>query len=156
MKKSRPAVKLSAIVRAADLSGVLDAFFEETTTLGVRLYEARRKKLGRGSIVVETRYGRVGVKVSKLGDVVKNISPEYEDCRRIALQLGIPLKEVYEEAKRAAREMRGDAAVAHSNFLTSASLIHQALTLWVGFRYGWSGANSWSCAARRGAARARC
>ncbi|MCK4471294.1 MAG: nickel pincer cofactor biosynthesis protein LarC [Anaerolineae bacterium] len=112
MKKSRPAVKLSAIVRAADLSGVLDAFFEETTTLGVRLYEARRKKLSRRSIVVETRYGRVGVKVSKLGDVVKNISPEYEDCRRIALQLGIPLKEVYEEAKRAAREMRGDAAVA--------------------------------------------
>ena len=112
MKKSRPAVKLSAIVRTADLSGVLDAFFDETTTLGVRLYEAKRKKLNRGSLVVKTRYGKVGVKVGKLGDVVKNISPEYEDCRRIALQLGIPLKEVYEEAKRAAREMRGDAAVA--------------------------------------------
>lgn len=112
MKKSRPAANLSVIVSAADLSGVLDVFFEETTTLGVRLYEARRKKLSRKSIVVETRYGRVSVKVGTLGDIVKNISPEYEDCRRIALQRGIPLKEIYEEAKRAAREMRGDAAVA--------------------------------------------
>lgn len=105
MKKSRPAVKLSAIVRAADLSEVLNTFFDETTTLGVRLYEARRKKLSRGNIVVETKHGRVGVKVGKLGDVVKNISPEYGDCWRIASQLDIPLKEIYEEAKRAAREM---------------------------------------------------
>ena len=104
MKKSRPAVKLSAIVREADLNGVLDVFFEETTTLGVRLYEARRKKLTRERIVIETKYGKVGVKVGKLGDAVKNISPEYEDCRRIAEREGIPLKEVYEEARRAAGE----------------------------------------------------
>ena len=65
----------------------------------------RRKKLSRESIVVETKYGRVDVKVGKLGDVVKNVSPEYEDCRRTASQLGVSLKEVYEEARRAAREM---------------------------------------------------
>jgi len=101
MKKSRPAVKLSAIVREADLRGVLDVFFEETTTLGVRFSEARRKKLSRMSIDVETEYGIVGVKVGKLGDVVKNVSPEYEDCQRVALQLGVPLMDVYEAAKRA-------------------------------------------------------
>jgi uncharacterized protein (TIGR00299 family) protein len=105
MKRNRPAVKLSALVGEANVSGVLDAFFEETTTLGVRLYEMRRKKLARESIVVETKYGRVDVKVGKLGDVVKNVSPEYEDCRRTASQLGVSLKEVYEEARRAAREM---------------------------------------------------
>jgi uncharacterized protein (TIGR00299 family) protein len=105
MKRNRPAVKLSALAREANVSGVLDAFFEETTTLGVRLYEMRRKKLARESIVVETKYGRVDVKVGKLGDVVKNVSPEYEDCRRTASQLGVSLKEVYEEARRAAREM---------------------------------------------------
>jgi len=104
MKKNRPAVKLSAIVRETDLSEVLDAFFEETTTLGVRLYEARRKKLSRENVVVETRYGRVGVKVGKLGDVIKNISPEYEDCRRIAEREDVPLREVYDEARRAIRE----------------------------------------------------
>ena len=104
MKKSRPAVKLSALVREADLGGVLDVFFEETTTLGVRLYEVRRKKLAREEIVVGTRYGKVSVKVGRLGDAVKNISPEYEDCRRIAEREGIPLKEVYGEARRAAEE----------------------------------------------------
>jgi uncharacterized protein (TIGR00299 family) protein len=101
MKKNRPAVKLSAIVREADLRGVLDVFFEETTTLGVRFSEIRRKKLSRLSVDVETEYGKIGVKVGKLGDVVKNISPEYEDCQRVALQLGVPLKDVYEAAKRA-------------------------------------------------------
>lgn len=101
MKKNRPAVTLSAIVREADLRGVLDVFFDETTTLGVRFSEIRRKKLSRLSIDVETEYGKIGVKVGKLGNVVKNISPEYDDCQRIALQLGIPLKDVYEAAKRA-------------------------------------------------------
>jgi hypothetical protein len=105
MKKNRPAVKLSALVRESDLAEVLAVFFEETTTLGVRLYEASRKKLARESLIVGTKYGRVSVKVGKLGDAVKNVSPEYEDCRRIASQLDIPLKEVYDEAKRVAREM---------------------------------------------------
>jgi uncharacterized protein (TIGR00299 family) protein len=105
MKRNRPAVKLSALVREANLSGVLDAFFEETTTLGVRLYEAKRKKLSRESIVVETKYGMVDVKIGKLGDIVKNVSPEYENCRKTASQLGVSLKEVYQEAKRAAREL---------------------------------------------------
>ena len=105
MKKNRPAVKLSALVRESDLAGVLAVFFEETTTLGVRLYEASRKKLARESLVVGTKYGKVSVKVGKLGDAVKNVSPEYEDCRRIASQLDIPLKEVYEETRRAAREV---------------------------------------------------
>jgi uncharacterized protein (TIGR00299 family) protein len=105
MKRNRPAVKVSALVGEADLGGVLDAFFEETTTLGVRLWESKRKKLTRESIVIETKYGQVDVKVGKLGDVIKNISPEYEDCRRIASQLGVSLKEVYEEARKAAREI---------------------------------------------------
>ena len=104
MKKGRPAVKLSAIVREADLNGVIDVFFRETTTLGVRLYEVRRKKLAREEIVVEARYGKVSVKVGRLGGAVKNIAPEYEDCRRVAEPEGIPLKEVYQEARRAARE----------------------------------------------------
>jgi len=96
---------LSVLVRENDLAEVLGVFFEETTTLGVRLYEASRKKLARESIAVDTKYGKIVIKVGKLGDVVKNISPEYEDCRRIASQLDIPLKEVYEEARRVAREV---------------------------------------------------
>ena len=107
MKKGRPAVKLSVLVGESNLGQVIDVFFRETTTLGVRLYEARRKKLRRESIVVETRYGMVGIKVGKLGNSVMNISPEYEDCRKIASQHGIPLKEVYDEASRVGGQMLG-------------------------------------------------
>lgn len=53
MKKSRPATMPSALVRENELYRVLDAFFDETTTLGVRLYEVRRKKQAREMI-----YGR--------------------------------------------------------------------------------------------------
>jgi hypothetical protein len=108
MKRNRPAVMLSVIVSRKDMDEVLRVIFEETTTLGVRMQEVRRRKLARESIVVETRYGPIAVKVAKLGSVVKNISPEYEECRRIAEQQGIPLKVVYEEAKRAAITWRRD------------------------------------------------
>ena len=101
MKRNRPAVKLSALVRGNDLGRMLDLFFDETTTLGVRLYEVDRVKLARESIVVDTKYGQVSVKVGKLGSTVKNVSPEYEECRKIAVERGIPLKEVYEEVRTA-------------------------------------------------------
>jgi len=104
MKRNRPAVMLSVIVGQDDVDGVLEVIFEETTTLGVRMREVRRKKLARESIVVETRYGPIAVKVARLSGVVKNIAPEYEECRRIAEQRRVPLKEVYEEAKMAAIE----------------------------------------------------
>jgi len=102
MKRGRPAVMLSVLVGQKDVDEALGVIFEETTTLGVRMQEVRRRKLARESIVVETRYGPITVKVGRLGSVVKNISPEYEECRRIAERQGIPLKEVYEEARRAA------------------------------------------------------
>jgi len=102
MKRTRPAVMLSVIVGKKEVDEALRVIFEETTTLGVRMQEVRRRKLARESIVVETRYGPIAVKVASLGSAVKNISPEYEECRRIAEQQGIPLKVVYEEAKRAA------------------------------------------------------
>lgn len=113
MKRNRPAIMLSVIVGEKDVDEVLEVIFEETTTLGVRVQEVRRKKLTRESIVVDTRYGPIAVKVAKLGSVVKNISPEYEECRRIAEKCRIPLKEVYEEAKKAAITWRRDETRLH-------------------------------------------
>ncbi|HIC94743.1 MAG TPA: DUF111 family protein, partial [Anaerolineae bacterium] len=92
-----------------DVDEVLDVIFEETTTLGVRMQEVRRRKLARESILVDTRYGPIAVKVARLGGVVKNISPEYEECRRLAEQHGVPLKAVYEEARMVASEILGRA-----------------------------------------------
>lgn len=108
MKRNRPAIMLSVIVGEKDVDEVLEVIFEETTTLGLRMQEMRRKKLSRESIVVDTCYGPIAVKVAKLGSVVKNISPEYEECRRIAEKHRVPLKEVYEEAKKAAITWRRD------------------------------------------------
>ncbi|MBM4465372.1 MAG: nickel pincer cofactor biosynthesis protein LarC [Chloroflexi bacterium] len=108
MKRNRPAITLSIIVGQKDVDEVLEVIFEETTTLGLRMQEIQRKKLTREIIVIDTRYGPIAVKVAKLGNVVKNISPEYEECRRIAETYRIPLKEVYEEAKKAAITWRHD------------------------------------------------
>jgi hypothetical protein len=104
MKKNRPATMLSILVRENDLNQALDVVFDETTALGVRLHDVRRKKLAREIIPVATKYGKISVKVGKFGDVIKNISPEYEDCHRIAERERIPLKQVYAMAKRAAAE----------------------------------------------------
>ena len=51
-------------------------------------------------ITTDTQWGTVRVKVVKQGDKVRNIAPEYEDCRRIAKQHGVPLKDVYQHVMK--------------------------------------------------------
>jgi uncharacterized protein (DUF111 family) len=77
--------------------------FEQTTTIGVRIYEARRKVLEREMLSVETPYGAVTVKVAKRNGKVLNVAPEYEDCQRLATQNGVPLKQVIIAAQAAAQ-----------------------------------------------------
>lgn len=104
MKKNRPAVMLSVLLERGRVNEALAVIFSETTTLGTRLYEVERRKLIREQVMVETAYGQVTVKVGRVGGEILNISPEYEDCRRIAEREGIPLKTVYDEVKRQAME----------------------------------------------------
>jgi pyridinium-3,5-bisthiocarboxylic acid mononucleotide nickel chelatase len=73
---------------------LVDLVFRETTTIGVRTYEARRKTLDRESVPVETPFGAVRVKISRMNGSILNATPEYEDCQRIAAERGIPLKQV--------------------------------------------------------------
>ncbi|MCK4433676.1 MAG: DUF111 family protein, partial [Methanomicrobia archaeon] len=54
---------------------------------------------------VKTRFGEIKVKVGKVGEMIKNIAPEYEGCKKIAVKQKIPLRDVYEEAKDSARKM---------------------------------------------------
>lgn len=93
MKKNRPGTLLRVIAQEQDLDKLIEIILRESTTLGVRFYEAQRKKLPREIIEVETKYGMVRVKVS--GDW--HFQPEYEDCKRIASERGIPIQEVYKE-----------------------------------------------------------
>lgn len=99
MKKGRPAIKLTALCEIRDTEKLCKIIFDETTTLGLRIYEATRKKLEREIKTVKTKYGNVRVKISRLNGEIKNIMPEYGDCVRIAKKHKIPLKGVYEEMK---------------------------------------------------------
>jgi uncharacterized protein (TIGR00299 family) protein len=96
MKKNRPATLVRVIARPEDQERLAQILFAETTTLGVRIYNAERRVLERRFEEVETPYGRVRVKVTEHGRV-----PEYEDCRKIAEEKGVPLKDVIAAASKA-------------------------------------------------------
>ncbi|HAJ33453.1 MAG TPA: nickel pincer cofactor biosynthesis protein LarC [Candidatus Atribacteria bacterium] len=102
MKKNRPAHMLSIIVYGQNLKEMLEVLFSESTTLGVRIREIKRLRLGQQNFIAETKYGKIRVKVGIFKGEIKNISPEYEDCKKIAKQHHVPLKEVYEEVKKVA------------------------------------------------------
>jgi len=96
MKKNRPGTALAVIADPQNRERLLSTIFRETTTLGVRCSEVGRYKLHRRGETVETPYGAVRVKISaELNGTVLNILPEYEDCRRLAKERGIPLKQIY-------------------------------------------------------------
>lgn len=102
MKKNRPAQMFSIIVYEQNLKEILKVLFSESTTLGVRIKEVKRLKLTQQNFIAETKYGKIKVKVGIFKEDIKTIAPEYQDCHKIAQQYQVPLKEVYEEAKKVA------------------------------------------------------
>jgi uncharacterized protein (DUF111 family) len=102
MKKNRPGTLVSILCRPTDRELLTKLLFDETTTLGVRSYEVERRALEREFVSVETKFGAISVKVARGRDGrVRNVAPEFEDCRAAALGAGVPLREV-EAAARAA------------------------------------------------------
>ena len=75
----------------------------ETPTLGVRSRPIQRYVAERQTMTMETGMGPVGVKVKYLEGVVVGVAPEYEDCRKIALEIGTPFQEVYQRVLIEAR-----------------------------------------------------
>jgi uncharacterized protein (TIGR00299 family) protein len=100
MKKGRPGMVLTVLARPEQASQMTKIIFAETTTLGVRMREERRQVLQRRSTSVQTQWGEVRMKIANLNGTVTNYAPEYEDCRRIAEEKGVPLKSVMQEAIR--------------------------------------------------------
>jgi uncharacterized protein (TIGR00299 family) protein len=94
MKKGRPGIILSALVERAQVDRILDIFFRETTTLGVRIQSIDRKKLPRGVKQVQTSFGMVSAKVITV-DGKEQLRTEFEECKRIAAEKNIPLADVY-------------------------------------------------------------
>jgi uncharacterized protein (DUF111 family) len=86
------------LCRQEDVSKLTDLIFKETTTLGVREREEKRRILARKWITVGTRWGNIRLKVASMNGTVTNYAPEYEDCRKIAAANHVPLKSVMQEA----------------------------------------------------------
>ncbi|MGH7988431.1 MAG: nickel pincer cofactor biosynthesis protein LarC [Candidatus Binataceae bacterium] len=107
MKKGRPGVIVSVLAEPAARERLAAILFEETSTIGIRFYPVARLKLERRIIEVVTRYGMVRVKLSGNPAAPSSLAPEYEDCRRLALEHKVPLKLVMEAAQAAARHELG-------------------------------------------------
>jgi hypothetical protein len=108
MKKNRPGHLLTIICPPEKLPSVTNFLLRETTTLGLRWHEEERAKTDREILVRETKYGKIRFKLARWEGQVVNLSPEYDDCKRLALENGIPLKEVFEEARRVRIALQGN------------------------------------------------
>ena len=95
MKKNRPATMVSVIVGKTSEPDAIAMLMKETTTLGVRTRPLTRYEADREIAEANTQFGKVAVKVKRLEGVAVAAAPEYEDCRRIAMEHDLPLQTVY-------------------------------------------------------------
>ncbi len=102
MKKNRPGSQLSVICGPGHVDTLSQILFAETSTLGIRIFDAQRRVLARNVEEVETEHGRIRVKFTDGG----SFAPEYDDCRRIAEDHQVPLREVISQATHAFQHLR--------------------------------------------------
>ncbi len=100
MKKNRPAVKISLLIRAEDRVKCLDLLYSETTTIGVRVMSVDRHFLEREEGELETEFGNVRVKVALHGNN-KKVTPEYDDVKKLATEHKVSLRKIRGAAMRA-------------------------------------------------------
>jgi hypothetical protein len=105
MKKNRPAVMLSVLSPGDAESRLAETIMRETSTLGIRVRPVFRHIAGRDIVEIDSSYGKVKVKVKRFQDEVLSISPEYDECRRIAVEKDIPLRDIYRTVEAEARKL---------------------------------------------------
>ncbi len=108
MKKNRPGVLLTVICPSERVDALSELVFQQTTTIGLRIYEAQRRVLAREFVAVETPHGSVRMKVARLNGRVLNAAPEYDDCQRLAREKSVPLKQVLADAQFCFRQQHKD------------------------------------------------
>ena len=101
MKKNRPATVLSVLCAPELEPALTELLLTETTTLGVRQYPVTRTALARETLQVTTRYGEVAVKLARHQGRPLRGKPEYEDCKRLALERRVPIHAVYAAVREA-------------------------------------------------------
>lgn len=108
MKKNRPAVMLSVLSPTGATGRVMEVIFRETTSIGLRQSVVTKRFLPREIVTVETELGQVRIKICRLGQEIVNLSPEYEDCRQLALKSSRPIKDIYDLAMERARKLTAE------------------------------------------------
>jgi uncharacterized protein (TIGR00299 family) protein len=107
MKKNRSGSVLTVICPPVMTGRFAQFLLQETTTIGLRWRIDQRLKARRRIATIETPYGLLPVKVAEIEGAIVNIAPEYEDCRRVALEKGLPLKQVMDTVRMLAIEKLG-------------------------------------------------
>ncbi|MGA2850579.1 MAG: nickel pincer cofactor biosynthesis protein LarC [Terracidiphilus sp.] len=101
MKKGRTGVQVTVLCRPSLVPTLRDILFRETTTIGLRWRLENKSSLAREFTTIETPWGPVCIKIARWPNgEVANAAPEYEDCRRLALEHAVPLKQVMQESMR--------------------------------------------------------
>jgi pyridinium-3,5-bisthiocarboxylic acid mononucleotide nickel chelatase len=99
MKKGRTGVQLTVLCHPDRVPGLRDILFRETTTIGLHWRIESKISLAREFAEVQTQWGTVRIKIARWhSGKIANAAPEFEDCRRLAVQHSVPLKQVTQEA----------------------------------------------------------
>jgi uncharacterized protein (TIGR00299 family) protein len=106
MKKNRPGILVTIICEPEKKDRLADLILRETTSIGLRMHEAQRQTLERECVTVETVLGPVRMKIARRNGAIMNAAPEYEDCRKLAAERGVPLKEVLALAMHELQKLR--------------------------------------------------
>jgi uncharacterized protein (TIGR00299 family) protein len=107
MKKNRPAIMFSVLAPADSESLIAETLMKETTTLGIRVRYVHRHIAAREILEINSTYGKVKVKIKRIGGEAVSVAPEYDDCSRIARETGLPLREVLSKIEIEARKLIG-------------------------------------------------
>jgi pyridinium-3,5-bisthiocarboxylic acid mononucleotide nickel chelatase len=100
MKKNRPGVILTVIATAEIAASLETILFAETATFGIRKRIVERVKMARSAMTVPTPWGPVMAKQGMIHGLTV-VTPEYEDCARVARLSNIPLRTVYDAVRNA-------------------------------------------------------
>jgi uncharacterized protein (TIGR00299 family) protein len=94
MKKNRAGTLVRIIAKQEDRETLAQILFAETSTLGLRIYSAERRVKARHIVEIDSLHGKLRIKVADDG----SFAPEYDDCRKLALETGLPLKQILADA----------------------------------------------------------
>ncbi len=99
MKRSRPGVVVTVLCPPARVDELAAALFQETSTIGVRWSEWKRRRLPREMVTLSTTYGPIAFKVSRLDGRVVTVTPEFADVVRVAREKGLAVRAVLEQVR---------------------------------------------------------